>query len=58
MLLDPVNQLAAIATIGPDTFQSLPEGWRKVVEQELGSIAVLNCSLMHHDMQQIAHRID
>src|SRR5258708_3074603 len=58
MLLDPLDQFAPIAAIGPDSFQPLPERLRKGIEQELSSISALNGSRMNYHIQQIAHRID
>src|ERR1041385_791646 len=55
MLLNPLDEFAAIATISPDKFEARPQRLRNIVEQELGPLSVLNSGGMHHHMQQIAH---
>ncbi len=50
MVFDPLNQFAARAAIGPDTFQTLSDRLRNVIEQEFGTSAVLDIGWMNDHM--------
>lgn len=54
--LGPLNQLAAVAAIGPDMLQTR-KGALAALQNELGAIAILNTGRMDFDLKHQAVRI-
>lgn len=64
-LLDPVDQLAPVATIGPDQFQSAParelrllDAFKQSLQQFFSPLAVLHMGRSHHHQQNQPKGID
>jgi len=53
----PFDQLARVAAVGPDFFQSR-EGAAKFLEHELRPVAILHVRRVHHNRQNQPQRID
>ncbi len=57
-LMNPINQLTAVAAVGPNPFQSRATGFRKLVEYQASAITVLNVGRMDDNFEQVADGVD
>lgn len=55
-LLHPLNELAAVAGVGPDESQPL-EAPFEFAQHQLGAVSILDIRCMHHHGQHQAHRV-